>query len=70
MPEKKLTPRQFQKNQQAAQKRWRQQHAKNITLQFNTGTDSDVLDKLSKVHNKTDYIRKLIRADIDKNGIE
>ncbi len=68
MSEKKLTPRQFQKNQQAAQKRWRQQHAKNITLQFNAEADSDVLEKLSKVPNKTDYIRKLIRADIVANG--
>lgn len=68
MPEKKLTPRQFQKNQQAAQKRWRQQHAKNITLQFNIEADADVLEKLSKVQNKADYIRKLIRADIVENG--
>lgn len=69
MPEKKLTPRQFQKNQQAAQRRWRQQHAKNITIQFNAETDADVLSKLASVPNKTDYIRGLIRADIVKNGL-
>lgn len=66
MERKKLTPRQFQKNQQAAQRRWREAHAKNITLQFNNETDADILEKLGSVANKTDYIRQLIRADLEK----
>ncbi len=62
---KKLTARQYQKNQQAAQARWRKSHAKSVTLQFNTDTDADVLEALERAGNKTDYIRRLIRADIE-----
>jgi len=37
-----------------------------IHLRFHNVSDREVLAKLESVENKTDYIRKLILADINK----
>jgi len=35
-------------------------------LYLSLSKDSDIIDKLNSVENKTDYIRGLVRADINK----
>lgn len=78
MPKKKetrgrprtLTPRQAKKNQAASRENWRSSHTRIINVRFNLDTDSDVLQKLDSVKSKTDYLRKLIRADIVANGFD
>lgn len=37
-----------------------------VGLSFSLTKDADILDKLESVDNKTDYIRTLVRADINK----
>lgn len=39
-------------------------HTKQIKMKLNTTTDADILDKLEKVGNKQNYIKNLIRKDI------
>lgn len=41
-------------------------HMTGINLRFHNQSDQDVIEKLKSVENKTDYIRQLIRADIQK----
>ena len=41
-------------------------HMTGINLRFHNQSDQDVIEKLNSVKNKTDYIRQLIRADIQK----
>lgn len=37
-------------------------------MKFNLKTDADVINKLESVPSKQDYIRQLIRADIQKGS--
>lgn len=67
---KTLTKRQAVKNHTAAQNRWNAANTKIVNVRFNITDDSDILQKLSSVPNKTDYLRKLIRADIVANGFD
>lgn len=51
-----------------AQRRAKQRYdAKTVQYVFRLRMDgdSDVIDKLKSVPNKTDYLRKLVRQDID-----
>lgn len=53
-----------------AQRRAKQRYdAKTVQYVFRLRMDgdSDVIDKLKSVPNKTDYLRKLVRQDIDSN---
>ena len=50
---------------QKAVDKWQSQNVRRVTIAFMRKTDADVLARLDSVPNKTDYIRKLIRADID-----
>lgn len=50
----------------AAQKKFAAEHQMRVNLAFGDN-DADVIGKLKSVENKTDYVRKLIRADIAKN---
>ena len=43
---------------------WNKEHLTSFTIRFNNETDKDIIDKLRKVDNKTDYLRQLITADI------
>lgn len=61
-----------------AEKRAQAKYDKSHKEQFKTYflkyglTDPDnqkIVDKLSKVENRQEYIRKLILADIEKNGV-
>ena len=66
---KTLTARQAKKNALAANERWRSSHTKIVNIRLNIESDSDVISKLDSVPNKTDYIRSLIREDIDNERI-
>lgn len=37
---------------------------KGIYLKLNTGTDSDIINRLNKQSNKQGYVKRLIREDI------
>lgn len=49
-----------------AQKRYDAQNTKGVYLKLNQKTDADILNRLDAVENKQGYIKRLIRADIDK----
>ena len=38
-----------------------------IGLKFNVRTDADIIERLEAVSNKQQYIRRLIRQDIDRD---
>lgn len=48
------------------QDRWLAKNSIKLTIRFMAESDRDVIERLNSVPNKTDYLRKLIRADIDK----
>ncbi len=39
-----------------------------VAIRFHNESDADILKKLGSVENKADYIRKLIREDIARDG--
>ena len=51
----------------AAQTRYRQKAVYRPAIAFNRNTEPDIVEYLSGIENKTDYIRQLIRADMEKN---
>lgn len=46
---------------------WKDENTTRCNIRFYNATDADVIEKLKSVPNKADYIRQLIRADINKN---
>lgn len=46
---------------------WRNKHKKAISFYIDKEYDSDIIAMLDSVDNKTDYIRQLIRADIERS---
>lgn len=48
-------------------KEWRAKNTKIINVRFRVLEDKDVLEHLDKQSNKTDYIRKLILNDLNKD---
>ena len=48
------------------QDRWLAKNSVKLTIRFMAESDKDVIERLNSVPNKTDYLRKLIRADIEK----
>lgn len=49
-----------------AQAKYDAKNTRQVHLKLNRRTDSDVLEKLDSVPNKQGYIKKLIRADLNK----
>ena len=49
-----------------AQKKYTKEKTRSICIRLNRETDADVLDKLATVANKADYIRELIRKDMER----
>ena len=47
--------------------RWDRNNTRRIVCKFMVKGDADIIKRLDKQHNKTDYIRQLIRQDIEKN---
>lgn len=49
------------------QDRYLKAHTTSICIRVMNNTETDILEKLSKVGNKAGYIKALIRADIAKD---
>ena len=45
---------------------WNKANTKAVIVRFNKESDKEILAKLDRVDNKTDYIRDLIAKDIGK----
>jgi hypothetical protein len=45
--------------------KWDSNNTRRITCKFMLKSDADILKQLDKQDNKTDYIRRLIRADLE-----
>lgn len=54
------------KAQIKAQAKYDAANTKQVHLKLNRNTDWDVIDKLNSVPSKQGYIKKLIRADLEK----
>lgn len=52
--------------QRRAKKKYDDRTAFRVGLKFNRMTDGDVIEKLEGVENKQQYIKDLIRMDLDK----
>ena len=52
----------------AANARYNEKNVVQVKMGFNKKTDSDIIEKLNSVENKTGYIKDLIREDIKKEG--
>lgn len=62
---KNATKETIQKNIKRSNE-WNKKNLKSVTIQLNKVSDSDVIEKLNSVSNRTDYIRHLIRKDLNK----
>lgn len=51
-------------NHTVAQRKYDSANCTFYTFKFNNRTDADVIEKLSSVPSKQDYIRQLIRKDL------
>lgn len=51
----------------AAKNKYLEKNTKAFCFRFMSESDADVIAKINSVPNKADYIRKLIRADLEKN---
>lgn len=49
------------------QDRWLAKNSIKLTIRLMVESDKDVIERLGSIKNKTDYIRQLIRADIESN---
>ncbi len=47
-----------------AQKKY-QEKTRTFYIRLNKETDADIIEKLETVQNKTDYIRELVRKDME-----
>ncbi len=54
------------KSQLASQSRYKKKTQKNFLLTYHKVYDADVIDMIEKHESKSDYIRQLVRADINK----
>lgn len=52
--------------QNEAIKQWHRENCVAVSFRFSKANDAAILEKLATVQNKTDYIRALINADIEK----
>ena len=53
---------------QSRTQRWKDLHTTKITIRFINDKDQDIIDKLQSQQNKTDYLRRLVREDIERGG--
>jgi hypothetical protein len=52
------------------QKNFKRNHYKQIVIHFNKDNELNLYDKVCKQDNATEYIRELIRKDMQRNGQE
>lgn len=51
-----------------AKKAWIEANTTRVVMRLNYNTDKDIFAKLEEVGNKQGYIKRLIRADIAREG--
>lgn len=76
MPKKKetrgrkrvLTPAKKKKATLESIKKCQKETTRCINVRYHKDYDADILEKLDQVENKADYIRQLIRKDIESNS--
>lgn len=49
------------------QDRYHKAHTVSLTIRLMKNTEQDILEKLDSVPNKAGYIKRLIRADLEKS---
>ena len=49
-----------------AVRKYRDKNIKQCTFDLNLNTDKDIIDHLNQVKNRTGYLKKLIRDDMNK----
>ena len=54
----------------AAQKLYCKLHKEKYSIVFNKEKDKDIIEKLDSLDNRTDYIRTLIRQDMEREKKE
>ena len=64
---KYTTKRQREKAVSEQNNKWKKEHTRCINVRYHLVYDQDILNKLDSVKSKADYIRQLIRKDIDNN---
>lgn len=64
---RKLTQKQYQKNQIENSNKWNKEHTTAISIRLVNGRDDDIKSHLASVDSKTTYIKTLIRKDINNN---
>lgn len=61
-----FTTKQKEKRIKEQQNKWKKEHYKAYTLRFNQVSDQDIIEKLESVENRADYIRNLIRKNMEE----
>lgn len=56
-------------SQKRAQAKYDAANTKQVRLKLNTKTDADILERFDRCDNVQGYIKRLVRADIEKNKI-
>lgn len=69
MAKKKYTPRQRLDKLNTYNQDYKKKHYRAFSIQVSIDNCADVIQKLESVPNKVEYIVRLIRADIVKNGL-
>lgn len=62
-----IAAQQKKERKETPQDRYAQKYKKQYLLPCFTTTEQDIIDKMESVPNKSGYIKRLIRADIEKN---
>ena len=57
------------KAQKAAKKRYDKLRTTQFVFRLRLNQDADVIDKLRSVPSKTEYLRMLIRKDVEEHGV-
>ncbi|MBR2669268.1 MAG: hypothetical protein IKE36_05670 [Solobacterium sp.] len=53
-----------------ADEKWRNEHTTRLHIRLMNESDKDVIEWLFQQPNKTDYIRGLIRKDMESKGLK
>ena len=53
-----------------ANKKYDEAHTKQYKIKLNLNSDSDIIEKLDSLDNKTGYIKSLIRKDLASSSAE
>ena len=68
MATKYRTERQARAAQQASVRKWTNAHMTSIAIRLHNENDADVIARIKAQPNQADYIRSLVRADVEKDG--